>query len=42
MSDGAQGASVREYLDRRGDETGACEPMPIGQEATQLNVSDLP
>ena len=38
----AQCASVREYLDRRGYETSACEPMPMGQEARQLNVVDVP
>lgn len=35
-------ASVREFLDRRGYETSACELMPMGQEAEHLNVIDLP
>lgn len=37
-----QCASVREFLDRRGYETGSCEPMPMGQEAMYLNVIDVP
>jgi hypothetical protein len=38
----SQCASVREYLDRRGYETGACELLPTSQDATHLNVIDLP
>jgi hypothetical protein len=41
-SEWAECASVREYLDRRGFETGSCELMPIGQEAKRLEVIDLP
>lgn len=37
-----QCASVREFLDRRGYDTGACEPMSLGQEARHLEVIDLP
>lgn len=35
-------ASVREFLDRRGYETGSCELMPMGQDAKHLEVIDLP
>lgn len=37
-----QCASVREYLDRRGYETGECGPMPIPQVARYLEVLDIP
>lgn len=35
-------ASVREWLDRRGYETGSCLLMPFPQEAVKLNVLELP
>lgn len=35
-------ASVREFLDRRGYETGSCELLPIDQDAKHLEVIDLP
>lgn len=37
-----QCASVREYLDRRGYETGECSLMPIEQDARRLDVVDIP
>jgi len=36
-------ASVREFLDRRGYETGGCSVMPFPQDdSVELNVGDLP
>ena len=35
-------ASVREYLDRRGYETGECSLLSFPQDARLLNVVDIP